>query len=133
MTEGGVIDIYWNKAKFKEFIRQDSLKITFFRCPWIPCGAPLGKMSLFRRVFHLATNALVRSIHNRFVSLTRNCGSAYSTRSCQKQHHLFKSSEKTLWREKRSKSTFSLYSINTAGIFLLYRVCFILIPRNIQF
>ena len=42
----------------------------------IPCEDLPGKMSPFRQVCHLTTNGFVRSIHNRFVSLTRNSGVA---------------------------------------------------------
>ena len=59
---------HWIKEFFKELLCFVSMDI-----PWC---AHLGKVSPFRRVCHLTTNAFVRSIHNRFVSLTRNCGFA---------------------------------------------------------
>ena len=111
-------------SRFKELLCFVSMDI-----PWC---AHLGKVSPFRRVCHLTTNAFVRSVHNQFLVLTRNCGFAWSTRSCQKQHHLFKSSEKNALARKNSQNQ-RFHYINTAGMFLLQKVCFILMPWNIQF
>ena len=70
------------KNTFYDFSSEKIAKIDYFKehlflvstnIPWM---AKPWKVSPFRPVCHLTTNAFVRSIHNQSLLLTRNCGFA---------------------------------------------------------
>ena len=104
--------LFWKNSNFNTFWRAleraqkyDVLNITFFRCSWIyPAGPPEGKC------LHSTSlpfdNKCVCAFHSQsicFFDTKLWCCLINLTRSCLKQHHLFKFSEKLLWREKTLK------------------------------
>ena len=71
MSFGGEVVFIYQCVEFK--ILKVHLCLLSTDIPW---WHHLGKVSPFRRICHLTTNAFVRSIHNQFLLLTRNCGFA---------------------------------------------------------